>query len=146
MARKLVARALWAAGSAELVPRLKLQSSIPSLRSESYLTDHCCFGRSKKKSKQFQTTRLSHAAITGAFALMKGTGRGSIPRRRPRTDGKLHSRHRAVSPVFTFRYNRGRPDSAGSAKAPASFPRSPRAPDRAIQIPLVRRAMLTATA
>src|SRR5262249_44265647 len=66
---------------------------------------------------------------------MKGTGGGAFPRSRPRADGELHSRHREVSPALTFRYHRCRPDSAGSAKAPDSFTRSPRAPDRAIQIP-----------
>src|SRR5262249_10784742 len=62
MARKLVARALWATGSAELVPRLKLQSSIPSLRSESYLTRSLPPRASmlKKNPKNSRTTRLSH--------------------------------------------------------------------------------------
>ena len=63
MARKPIARTTRAAGSAELVPRLKLQSSIPSLRSESYLTDHCRRGR--PCSKKIQKIPERHASRIG---------------------------------------------------------------------------------
>src|SRR5262249_53646536 len=117
MARKLVARALWAAGSAELVPRLKLQSSIPSLRSQSYVTDHCRRGRpcSKKNPKNSRTTRLSHGprplrGVLGQRKVSPGgffaAGRRPMARR-VRDLGlvkrsKLHSRHYEVSPALTF--------------------------------------------
>src|SRR5262245_38370773 len=95
MARNSIAGTTREAGSAELVPRLKLQSSIPSLRSDRR-------GRpcSKKNPKNSRTTRLSHSR--GHYGGVRPAKRYRPPpflRSHPRADGTTPSAPQTRDPV-----------------------------------------------